>query len=455
MSAVKIVCLGAGSFYFPRPLGDLAISEDLHGSEITLYDLDATKAAMMAGLGQRLAEEAGADFTIRCTESLDDAIDGADFAISSIGGSGAEVTRDVYHSYYHAADSWIAGQYGIYQPVGDTGGPCGMMMGLRSIPAYLEICAAMEKRCPGVVLLSHSNPMAILCRAMNKYSGIKVIGICHGVQGTIRQVGQMLELPAAELKCTWVGTNHYYWVLRVEHGGEDVTDRLTAAFEELGVRGSDDITHRLSRIYGYKLGYPQAGHLTDFYGWLAHADSLAEMPYDLAADARRHGFPEAMPEKHEPSAALRTEFYANYQKELDKVELPARGAVDHVSEEGVARMIGAMISGRREEFIVNVANAGTVSNLPDTALVEVAAVTRGRDLEADSVGECPIAAKGILEKRFAWHELVVDAARTGDRNTALQALMLDETAIHPDKAEDMLEDLLNASRDLLPQFFGA
>ena len=112
MSAVKITCLDAGSFYFPQPLGDLALSEDLHGSEITLYDLDADKA-------------------------------GADFPISSIGGSGAEVTRDVYHSYYHAADAWIAGQHGIYQPVG---GPCGMMMGLRSIPAYLEICAAMEKR---------------------------------------------------------------------------------------------------------------------------------------------------------------------------------------------------------------------------------------------------------------------------------------------------------------------
>ena len=454
MSAVKIACLGAGSFYFPRPLGDLAIAEDLHGSEITLYDLDADKAGMMAGLGRRLAEEAGADFTIRATTTLDDAIDGADFAISSIGGSGAEVTRDVYHSYYHAADSWIAGRYGIYQPVGDTGGPCGMMMGLRSIPAYLDICAAMEKRCPGVVLLSHSNPMAILCRAMTKYSDIEVVGICHGVQATIRQVGEMLGLPAAELKCTWVGTNHYYWVLRVEHGGEDVTARLTAAFEELGGRGSDDIAHRLSKIYGCKMGYPGAGHLVDFYGWLAHADSLEDMPHDLAADARRHGFPEAMPEKHAPTDASRAEFYASYQKELDKVGLPAGGAVDHVSEEGVARMISAMSSGRSEEFIVNVANDGTVANLPDTALVEVAAVTRGRGLVADPVGECPIAAKGILEKRFAWHELVVDAARTGNRNTALQAMMLDETAIHPDRAEDLLDELLEASRDMLPQFFG-
>ena len=134
--------------------------------------------------------------------------------------------------------------------------------------------------------------------------------------------------------------------------------------------------------------------------------------------------------------------------------LQTRGEKLEANKEGVARMISAMSSGRSEEFIVNVPNGGTVSNLPDTALVEVAAVTRGRDLVAAPVGECPIAAKGILEKRFAWHELVVDAARNGDRKAALQAMMLDETAIHPDRAEDLLDELLEASRDMLPQFCG-
>ena len=59
----------------------------------------------------------------------------------------------------------------------------------------------------------------------------------------------------------------------------------------------------------------------------------------------------------------------------------------------------------------------------------------------------------MLEKRFAWQELVADAAVTGSRNLPMQALMLDEMAIFTDKAEPMLDELLEASRGLLPQFF--
>ena len=98
-----------------------------------------------------------------------------------------------------------------------------MMMGLRSVPVYLGICREMEKRCPGVVFINHSNPMAILCRAMLKYSGIKkVIGICHGVQGGIVHAARILGVPPEALDTTWVGTNHYYWFLTVRHEGKDV-----------------------------------------------------------------------------------------------------------------------------------------------------------------------------------------------------------------------------------------
>ena len=67
------------------------------------------------------------------------------------------------------------------------------------------------------------------------------------------------------------------------------------------------------------------------------------------------------------------------------------------------------------------------------------------------MGETPLLLKGILEKRIAWHELVVDAGVKGDRKLALQALMLDEMAILPEKAEAM--ELLENSKEFLPQFF--
>ncbi|MCE5325164.1 MAG: hypothetical protein LLG01_01995 [Planctomycetaceae bacterium] len=456
MSRVKVACLGAGSLYFPRAVGDLVVRDDLAGSELALYDLDAEKTARMAALGQRMTAEAGHGTRVTATGDLGAALDGADFVITSIGGSGADISQDVYSSYHHAADMHIPARYGIHQVVGDTAGPAGMMMGLRSIGPYLEICRQVERHCPRAVLFSHSNPMGVLCRAMNKHSSVKVVGICHGVQATIAQAAEMLGVPAAELHCTWIGTNHYYWILRAAHKGVDVTAKLAAAAAKLGAKGSDNLAHRLSAVYGYKVGYPGAGHLVEFYSWATRVPSQADLPYGLAHDAKSHGFDESRPApvRSEPTEETRRAFFKGFQEFLDMMKLPAPGHRDHVSEEGIARMISAIAHGRREVFIVNIPNAGAVGNLPADAIVEIEGVTDTLGVRGITVGECPLVLKGMLEKRLAWQELVVEAAVTGDRKIALQALMLDEMAIHPDKAQDMLDELLAASRDMLGQFFG-
>lgn len=452
MMKPKVVCLGAGSLYFPRAIGDLVLREDMADAEIVLYDLDDAKAGKMAAMGRRLSGEAGKGVRVRAVKSLERALDGADFAISSIGGSGAEICSDVYHSYYHNCDMYIPARYGIQQVVGDTAGPAGLMMGLRSIPAYLQICSEMEKRCPGAILLSHSNPMAVLCRAMNKHSKIKVIGICHGVQATVAQAAEMLDVPAHELECVWIGTNHYYWILRASHRGRDLTETLSRRSAQLGKRGGSDLCHRLSSLYGYKVGYPGAGHLAEFYSWATRAPSQDDLAYNLAGEAREHGFDTAlpMPKREKPTPALRRTFSRQYQDILDRVTLPSPDTDD---AEGVAKMISAMRYGRREVFIVNIPNGSAVPNLPPHALLEIEGVTDSLGVRGITVGDCPRVLKGILEKRIAWQELVVDAAVLGDRNLALQALMLDEMALTPDKAEAMLEELLAASRDMLPRFF--
>lgn len=451
MSAKKITGLGGGSLYFRRALADLVMREDLAGTEIVLYDIDGEKVERMAALGRRLAEEAGKGFEVRSTTDLADAVDGADFAVSSIGGSGAEVTRNVYGSYYHAADMYIPAKYGIHQIIGDTCGPAGMMMGLRAVPVYIEICREMEKRCPDAVLFNHSNPMAVLCRAMNKYTDIKVVGVCHGVQATIEHTAKILELPADELDCTWIGTNHYYWVLSAAHKGRDVYPELMRRISERRDEKNSLLCNHLSRVYGYKTGYPGDSHLIEFYSYLAHAPSQKDLPYGLMEDALRHDFDESkpMPRKEEPSAELRAEFLKNYQELLDQVELPEEG---HASREGLAAMISAIAEGRREVYIVNLPNNGAIPNLPETALVEIEGVTDSTGVRGVCVCECPPVLKGIFEKRFVWQELVVDAAIKGDKGLALQALLVDEMAVLPEQAKEMLEELLAASKDLLPQF---
>ena len=454
MASKKIVCLGAGSLYFKRAIADLLVSDGLSGSELVLFDIDQEKSTIMAAMGERLAREAGTGCSVRSAATLADAVDGADYALSSIGGSGASITPRVYMSYYHNADIRISARYGIQQLIADTCGPGAMMMAFRSVPAYIAMCREMEKRCPDAILFNHSNPMAVLCRAMHKHTDIQVVGVCHGVQGGIMEVAKVLELQPRDLDCLWIGTNHYYWLTRVAHLGRDLYPELRRRLAASDVPERARMSAKLSDIYGFRILYAPDDHVIEFYPFLAQVKGGVDgLPENLAREARER-FPteDPTPPGTAPSAETRDAFFAEYRKIVEQTSLPEQQS-DTLTGEGIASVIGAIAAGRRQVCIANIANQGCIPNLPSTAEVEVEALTDSCGLRGLQMGEAPLHLKGILEKRFVWHELVADAAVKGDRNLALQALMVDEMAILPDKAEAMLDELLEASRDLLPQFF--
>lgn len=458
MPKKKIVCLGGGSLYFPHSLPEILSQEELAGSEIVLYDIDAPKVEHMARLGRRLAREARTGFQVRSTVDLIDAVDGADFALSSIGGSGAEVTANVYGSRFHAADMHIPAKYGIHQVIGDTCGPAGMMMGLRSAPAYIRICREMEKRCPGVIFFNHSNPMAVLMRVLHKYTSIHSIGVCHGVQIGIVKAARTLGVEPADLQCTWIGTNHYYWFTRVLHRGKDVYPELRRRMAAGPAPEGNALDYQLSQLHGYAIVYPQDDHIIEFYPFLTQVPGgQKDVPYGLEKYALAHGYDAARPPSaRKVSAAERAEFMKRYRDILDKVHMPpkeeTKGGPHSLGEE-VGGTIAAIATGQRRLCIANIANQGAIPNLPLTAEVEVEAVTDSRGVRPLHMGESPLALKGMLEKRFVWQELVAEAAVLGDRRLALQALLMDEMAIWPEKAKAMLDELLLASKELLPQFF--
>jgi len=453
----KIVCIGGGSLYFTRALPDLLRQTELSGSQIVLYDIDQEKVERMARRCREVAEQAGTGFTVQATIDLQEAVDGADFALASVGGSGADVCRRVYESRYHNADILIPAEYGICQIIGDTCGPAGMMMALRTIPAYLHICREMEKRCPGVVFFNHANPMAVICRALRKYTDINVIGLCHGVQEGIAYVGEILGIAPEQLDCCWIGTNHYYWFTRIVHRGKDVYPQLRRRLAEKPPTPGKTLSRQLSQVYGYQIVYPFDDHVIEFYPFLTQYCGRHEnLPEDLLQSAREHGYKQHMslPGDGVVSDEMRRAFFAEYEALLEKMDL-SRKTNNSILEERVGATIAAISAGRREVIIANLANNGAIPNLPLTAEVEVEAVTDSTGVRAIHMGQAPLVLKGMLEKRFVWQELVADAAVKGDRKLALQALLVDEMAIAPDKAEEMLERLLNASRDLLPNFFPA
>jgi len=449
MPSRKIVCLGAGSAYFRHTLPDVLVTEGLSGSEIILYDIDRQKSELMARFGTRLAAQAGTGMRVEAVDELDAAVDGADFALSSIGGAGASAA-DVYGTELHWQDVMIPARYGIYQLTADTAGPGGMMMALRSIPAYMTICRAMEKGCPNVILLNHSNPMAPLCRAMNKYTAIKVIGICHGVQIGIVYSAQVLGVDPHELEVVWIGTNHYYWTIRMRHKGRDVLPELMRRVrEQKDPAMRRPFCDRLSEVIGARVLFADDSHAIEFYPFLAQLPDAQHIPYGL--QKHPHYF---FGKGHQPAAPAqdRSAQFKEYAAALDAVRLPD-GPSDPMIGEGIGVLLEAIAQGRRHVHIVNIPNRGCVPNLPDYAVLELEGVTDSSGVRGILVGDAPTALAGMLQKRIAWQELVADAAVNGDRRLALQALMVDEMAIRPELAEKMLDELLAASRDYLPQFF--
>jgi len=193
----------------------------------------------------------------------------------------------------------------------------------------------------------------------------------------------------------------------------------------------------------------------EFYPYLAQVKDPMEMPYgygESVGPRYRHAAapPHAdAPEKH--TAALRRQHLAEFRDRLNHRGLP-EPEVSVIRGEGIASLIEAIATGRREVRIVNIPNRGAVPNLPDYAVLEVEGVTDSCGVRGVYAGEAPLSLMGILQKRIAWQELVVEAGVKGDRNLALQALLLDEMTLRPEQAKQMLDELLAASRELLPQF---
>jgi len=296
----------------------------------------------------------------------------------------------------------------------------------------------------------------VLCRAMEKYSNIRqVIGICHGVQIGIMRIANMLGVTPHELDCQWIGTNHYHWFTRIYHKGEDIYPKVKKMLAERQNPSGELMTHKLSQIYGHVIVYPPDDHAFEFYPFNARLSKPEDMPYGFAHEIKeKYEQYEQMLKAtitQEEAKAQRDKYLKELAENLKNIQLPGTLS-DPLIGEGLGSLMEAIAVGRRQVQIVNIANKGAVPNLPSYANLEIEAVTDSCGVRGIYIGDAPMSLKGLLEKRIAWQELVADAGVKGDKNLALQALLLDEMAILPEKAEQMLDELLNASKKYLPQF---
>lgn len=425
MRNTKVVIIGAGSASFGLGmLSDAVDTRELRGSTITLVDIDGAALEAIAALARKMNDESGAGLTIEHTTDRTKALPGAEFVIISIA-----VQRNRLWKY----DWDIPIKYGIKHTLGENGGPGGLFHCMRNIPIILDICHDIERLCPDALVLNFTNPVPRIGMAMDRYTHVNAIGLCHGIGGQLHSLAGVMGVDAANLDAKAAGLNHFTWILdlRFKDSGEDAYPLLQQKLEDYDP-GFQPLCRKLFEVYGF---YPSPGD--DHVGeYLSFATEYCPM----------HGYNFDWAEK------CKAEMWDRIGR-MVLGEEPVTELVRNQSGERAFAIIGGILSNSNHlEMAVNVPNDGHISNLPQNAIVEVPAVISGTGVSAVSVGELPTGIANLCTTQAGVQELAVTAAAVGDPDAALQALLADPVVQSVSAAERILRELLLLEADYLPQF---
>ncbi|HET6456666.1 MAG TPA: alpha-glucosidase/alpha-galactosidase [Armatimonadota bacterium] len=440
---IRIAFIGAGSVGFTRRLlMDILAVPELRDAQFRLMDISAENLEMAKNLCAKMVSDNNLPAKVIATMGRKEALRDADYVITMVRVGGLEA---------FAHDIEIPLKYGVDQCVGDTLGPGGIFYALRTIPVLMDIAADMREVCPNALWLNYSNPMAMNTWAVRKAGGVKIIGLCHGVQGGAGQIANALGIPYEELEYVCAGINHQTWFIKVAHKGVDLTDKVLAAFKkDEQMMKSEKLRIDVLERFGY-YSTESNGHLSEYLPWYRKGSDEQKarwMDYSYWAGGETGGYLRVCREG-------RTSYKENYPKwmsgELDQIPLGNR------SHEHGSYIIEALETGRRYWGCFNVGNTGLITNLPDGCTVELPCIVDSNGIQPTFVGDLPLQCVPTLGTSVNVQRMAIEAALTGDKNLVKLAVLHDpltSAVLTPDQVWAMVDEMLEALQPWLPQFQG-
>ena len=425
MRNTKIVVIGAGSASFGLgTLSDIISTPELRGSTVSLVDIDSDALEAIAALAQKMNDESGAGLKIEHTTDRTKALPDAEFVIVSIA---------VDRNERWKLDWEIPLKYGVKHTLGENGGPGGLFHCMRNIPIILDICHDMEHLCPDALMLNFTNPVPRICMAIDRYTNVKAVGLCHGIGGQLWRLSQVMGVSQDNLDAKAAGLNHFTWILdfRFKDTGEDAYPELRRKLDGYDPN-FQPLSRRLFDVFGY---YPSPGddHIGEY---LSFATDYCPM----------HGYDFAAADQYKKDTWDKI-------TRMVKGEEPVTDLINRRSGERALHIIAGILSNSNHlELAVNIPNDGHVSNLAQDAIVEVPAVISSAGVRGMSIGTLPAGIASLCQTQIGVQELAVEAAVMGDRQIALQSLLVDPVIQSADAAEKILDELLILHKDYLPQF---
>ncbi len=448
---LNIAYIGGGSRGWAWGLmSDLALEKNLSGT-VKLYDLNYDAALQNEMIGNRLyeREDVVGKWKYQAVKTMEEALVDADFVIISIlPGTFSEMMSDVHEPE----------KYGIYQSVGDTIGPGGLVRALRTIPIFFEIANQIKEFAPKAWVINYTNPMSLCVRTLYEaFPEIKAIGCCHEVFGTQKLLASMVEemldikdVSYKDIKVNVLGINHFTWINQASYLGIDLFPlykQFVDKYAETGFEGNEK------------------GH------WMNdHFSSAQRVKFDLfkkfgliAAAGDRH-LAEFMPASwylQSPEKVKEWKFgltkvqwrIDNKQELLEKGRRLAEGKEEFIlhetGEEGI-EMIKALLGLGDLVTNVNLPNRGQIEGLPFDAVVETNAIFRNNSVKPICAGKLPTPIENMVSLHIRNQETTLHAALKKDKSLAFQAFVQDPLVqISPDDAKELLDKMLYQTKEYL------
>jgi alpha-galactosidase len=355
----KITFIGAGSLGFTEDLvRDILTFPLLQDATLALMDINPERLEFAKTAVSRIVSKGNYPAKVIATLDRAEALKDADVVLTTILAGSTEVWRH---------DIEIPKKYGVDTNVGDTRGPSGIFRFLRTLPPMMDIVRDMEKYCPGAVLLNYTNPMAMLCAALQRQTDIRVTGLCHSVQGTAMMLAEWIGAPYEEVTYTCAGINHQAWYLDYRWKGADAYPLIHKAITERPEIYNEEIVR--NEMY-LALGYyvtESSGHNSEYNWWFRKRPDLIEK-YCMHGTGWNPGeYAYILKEYQNNEATWKEQVKVRLATPLTRKDLQ-RG------QEYAAFIINALKGGEMFKFNGNVPNTDLVTNLPRGACVEVPVV---------------------------------------------------------------------------------
>ena len=433
----KITFIGAGSFGFTRKLvKDILSFPALADSTISLMDINEERLSYITKAVKRIVEAGKYPARVEATTDRRAALKGADSVVITILQGGVQVFRH---------DIEIPMKYGVDINIGDTRGPSGIFRALRSIPVMMDICKDIQEQAPGALVLNYTNPMVMLCRAVQSRTQLQYVGLCHSVQGTASMLADWLGASMDDVTYLCAGINHQAWYLSYKWRGKDAYPLLRERLEDQAVYNQEQVRNEMFLHLDYYVT-ESSGHNSEYNPWFRKRKDLIEKYCTTGTNWN--------PGEHAYIVKRYLDRETTWRDEIDEFN---RSDVDLERGHEYAGYIlnGVIGDGALFEFNGNVANHGLIDNLPDGCCVEVPVTASPAGLRPAHVGALPDHLAILNNVNVRAEDLTVEASFAGDPRAVFHAVCMDPltgAVLSLAETKKMVDELFQVHKEWLPQF---